>query len=98
MITQEEKLAALGKTLLTLKQEKKLAQAVALIDSELPAEALTSLAMLKKAEFLHDFNETARAYALYETLIAQNNDEARYEYARRLYNTGLAKDAQLILK
>ncbi|MGC6756743.1 Vi polysaccharide biosynthesis glycosyltransferase TviE, partial [Escherichia coli] len=31
-------------------------------------------------------------------LIAQNNDEARYEYARRLYNTGLAKDAQLILK
>lgn len=51
MITQEEKLAALGKTLLTLKQEKKLAQAVALIDSELPAEALTSLAMLKKQNF-----------------------------------------------
>ena len=98
MITEEEKLAALGKTLLTLKQERKLAQAIALIDSELPAEALTSLAMLKKAEFLHDFNETARAYALYETLITQNNDEARYEYARRLYNTGLAKDAQQILK
>ncbi len=49
MITQEEKLAALGKTCLTLKQEKKLAQAVALIDSELPTEALTSLAMLKKS-------------------------------------------------
>ncbi len=51
MITQEEKLAALRKTCLTLKQEKKLAQAVALIDSELPTEALTSLAMLKKQSF-----------------------------------------------
>lgn len=51
MITQEEKLAALGNTLSALKKERKLAQAIALIDSELPAEDLTSLATLKKQNF-----------------------------------------------
>src|SRR5690606_5306812 len=54
-------------------------------------------AALKKAELLYDLNETGRAYTLYEALIALDIDEARYEYARRLYNRGLAKDAQLIL-
>ncbi|MDJ0042433.1 Vi polysaccharide biosynthesis glycosyltransferase TviE [Pantoea allii] len=80
-----------------LKKEGKISEGISLIDRLFPEENITASAALKKAEFLYDLNETERAYKIYDALVAQNSDEARYEYARRLFNRGLAKDAQLIL-
>ncbi|EHZ3260880.1 Vi polysaccharide biosynthesis glycosyltransferase TviE [Salmonella enterica] len=88
---------ALAKRVSLLKREGKVPEAIAFIDRELPDKDISTPAALKKAELLHDLNETERAYTLYEALVVQNIDEARYEYARRLYNRGLAKDAQFIL-
>ena len=87
----------LAQTVLRLKKEGKREQAMTLLNDVIPGEGMSTPTALKKAALLYDLGETERAFTLYDTLVADNIDDARYEYARRLYNKGLGKDAQLIL-
>lgn len=97
MLMQEKDIDRLAIKISLLKKENKLSEAIDLVDAELPDDDLFILTALKKAEFLDYLNQRERAYALYEKMVSQNIDEARYEYSRRLFNRGLAKDAQLVL-
>lgn len=80
-----------------MKKNGEVAEAIALIERSVPDEKGDPSRVLKKAELLFDLNETERAWEIYQELVALNVTEARYEYARRLFNRGLAKDAQVVL-
>lgn len=80
-----------------MKKNGEAAEAIELIEHSLPDEEGDVSRVLKKAELLYDLNETKRSWEIYQKLIASNIAEARYEYARRLYNRGFAKDAQVVL-
>ena len=83
-----------------LKAERRFDEAISILDQKLPDHELNLPHLLHKAEMLYDLRALERAYALYEHILSsdlEDDSEVRYAYARRLYNQGLAKNAQCVL-